>query len=95
MEVRFTPSARAQLLEEVVRLRDQDRGRAVALVDDVEDRLRAISSGVEDGREVDGVSRVARPSATGEVRLFYRVRREVCWVLAVLPDTDDDLAVGG
>ncbi len=93
MEVRFTPSARAQLLEEVVRLRDQDRGRAAALVDDVEDRLRAISLGVEDGRELDGVATAAAPSGPGEVRLFYRLRRDVCWVLAVLPEDDGHLAV--
>jgi hypothetical protein len=88
MDVRFTSSARVQLLEAVVRARDRDRGGAVELVDRVEDRLRAVAGGAEGGAPVDGVASAGHDGEADELRLFYRIRGEALWILAVWSEDD-------
>ncbi len=93
-KVLFTPSARKQLLELVVRLRDRDRVRAVTLVDDLDRRLHLLRSGEEPGTESEVASQLN--DAAGEVSLWYWHRAGALWVLAIGPsdvDLDDDLGV--
>ena len=84
-DIRFTSSARRQLLEAVVALREIDRARAVALIDAVEEKLEAVADSAEPIREVRLSS--TKRCAESDFRLIYRIRDEVVWVVAVFePD---------
>lgn len=84
MRFLVTPSARAELLETVVRLRQRDRAEAASFVDAVSDRLRALVDGSEQAPELTSAWRAAG-SAEGH-RLYVRERSDGMWLLAVLPE---------
>ena len=86
MDVRVTPSARRHLLEEVVRLRELDLNRAIALVEGVEARL---VGGAVGGVVGGGGARGAPPAdADVALRMYTRTRGDVLWVLAVWTEGD-------
>jgi hypothetical protein len=93
--VRFlvTPSARAELLETVVWLRQRDRDEARSFVGIVSDRLRALADGSQQAPELAS-PRQAASSAEGH-RLYVRERADGMWLLAVLPEPLHDLDRGG
>ena len=85
--MQFTPSARSQLLELVVRLRQRDRNRAAVLIDDLEQRLQALAAGRESHDERRQAARLRDDS--GNISLWYWHRRGIIWVLAIgLSDVD-------
>ena len=84
MTIRVTPSARAELLETVVRLRRRDRGSAARFVAEVEDRLRALAAGDEEAPELASPWRAA--GATEGHRLYVRERKDALWLIAVWPE---------
>ncbi len=84
MRIRVTVSARAELLETVVRLRRQHRGRAARFVSAVEDRLSELATGHEQAPEMGSAWRAAR-AGQGH-RLYLRTRGDTLWLLAVWPD---------
>jgi hypothetical protein len=81
---RVTPSARAELLSTVVRLRQRDRDEARRFVELVALRLRALADGSEQAPELGSPWRAAG-SAEGH-RLYLRERTDGMWLLAVLPE---------
>jgi plasmid stabilization system protein ParE len=81
VEIRFTHSARAQLLEDLASVMAEDPSRAVALVDRIEDVLLGLGEGSESGRELAVAEALSSPSDLH--RLYYRARGETLWVLAV------------
>ncbi len=81
MKVEFTSAARRQLLEAVAAIRSQDRARARALVNSVEDRLGAVAAYEEPINEMK--LEVEQQMDDGGYRLIYRVRNDVVWVVAV------------
>jgi plasmid stabilization system protein ParE len=86
VQVLFTPSARAQLLELMVDLRDRDRSQAQGIVVAIEERLLQLADGLDDGRPIDSA-----PAAIDDragVRLCYWIRAGVMWILAVMPDSE-------
>jgi hypothetical protein len=86
VEVLFTPSARAQLLELMVELRGHDRARAQGFVDAIEPRLLRLAEGADDGRPVDS-AQAAIDDDSG-IRLCYWIRAGVLWILAVMADSE-------
>jgi len=83
-----TPSARAELLETVVRLRQRDRDEAARFVEGVSDRLWALADGSEQAPELASPWRAAG-SDDGH-RLFVRERTDGMWLLAILPEPPPD-----
>jgi hypothetical protein len=83
-----TPSARAELLETVVRLRQRDRDEAKEFVDGVSERLRALADGSDQAPELASPWRAAG-SAEGH-RLYVRERADGMWLLAILPESPPD-----
>jgi hypothetical protein len=83
-----TPSARAELLETVVRLRQRDRDEARSFVRGVSDRLRALAAGREQAPKLTSPWQAAG-SAEGH-RLYVRERTDGMWLLAVLPEPPPD-----
>jgi len=81
MRVRFTPSARVQLLESLVRLRDSDRDAALGFLHRAARALRELASGEESGAEMP--SRRGLPYLSEHHRFLYRVKGKTVWVLAV------------
>jgi hypothetical protein len=79
-----TSSARAELLETVVRLRRRDRDEATRFVSQVEDRLTAVAAGDEEALELASPWRAAG-AAEGH-RLYVRERKDALWLLAVWPE---------
>jgi len=88
LRFQVTPSARAELLETVVRLRQRDRDEARSFVEGVSDRLRALADGSEQAPELASPWRAAG-SAEGH-RLYVRERTDGMWLLAVLPEPEPD-----
>jgi hypothetical protein len=84
-----TPSARAELLETVARLRQRDRDEAKRFVGGVSDRLRALADGSEQAPELASPWQAAG-SAEGH-RLYVRERADGMWLLAVLSAPPSDL----
>ena len=84
MRIRVTPSARAELLETVVRLRELDRKAAARFIDRVEDRIFAVAGGEDQAPELDSPWRSAQ--ATDDHRLYLRDRTDGLWLIAVWPD---------
>jgi hypothetical protein len=84
MRFRITPSARAELLSTVVRLRQRDRDEARRFVEGVSARLRALVDGSEQAPELASPWRAAG-KAEGH-RLYVRERTDGLWLLAVLPE---------
>jgi len=83
-----TPSARAELLETVVRLRQHDRDEAREFVEGVSARLRELADGSELASELASSWRAAS-SAEGH-RLYVRERTDGMWLIAVLPEPPRD-----
>jgi len=83
-----TPSARAELLETVARLRQRDRNEAERFVESVSDRLWALVDGSEQAPELASPWRAAG-SDEGH-RLYVRERTDGMWLLAVLPEPESD-----
>jgi len=83
-----TPSARAELLETVVRLRRRDREEARSFVEGVAGRLRALAEGIEQAPELASPWQAAG-SPEGH-RLYVRERTGGMWLLAVLPEVPLD-----
>lgn len=84
MRVLVTPSARAELLETVVRIRERDRREAARFIDAVARNIEAVVDGVDAGRELDSPWKSAR--ATDDHRLYIRERKDAMWLIAVWPD---------
>ena len=84
MRVLVTPSARAELLETVVKIRTRDRREAARFIDAVARNIGAVADGVEAGRELDSPWSAAR--AADDHRLYLRERRDAMWLIAVWPD---------
>jgi hypothetical protein len=84
MAIRVTPSARLELLETVVRLRQADRDEARRFVDRVGQRLRAIDDGTEQPPELASPWRSA--GAVEGHRLYLRERKDATWLIAVWPE---------
>jgi len=82
--VRVAPSARADLLEAVARLRRQDPELAARFVLEVEDRLADLSGGLETVPELESAKHSAT-AAQGH-RLYLRERTSGMWLIAVWPD---------
>lgn len=89
MRFLVTPSARAELLETVARLRQHDRDEAKRFVEGVSDRLRALVDGSEQAPELASPWQAAG-SAEGH-RLYVRERADGMWLLAVLSEPPSDL----
>ena len=88
MRFLVTPSARAELLETVARLRQLDRGEAKSFVEGVADRLRALTEDREQAPELTSPWRAAG-SAEGH-RLYVRERVDGMWLIAVLPEAQPE-----
>ena len=88
MRFLVTPSARAELLETVVRLRQRDRDEARRFVEDVSDRLWALADGSEQAPELASPWRAAG-SDEGH-RLYVGERTDGMWLLAILPEPPPD-----
>jgi hypothetical protein len=84
LTVRVAPSARADLLEAVARLRRRDPGLAARFVLEVEDRLTDLSKGLEAVPELESAAHSAT-AAEGH-RLYLRERASGMWLIAVWPD---------
>ena len=84
MRIRVTPSARAELLETVVRLRRRDRREAATFVAEVADRIRSAAAGDEPAPELASPWRSAG-SAEGH-RFYLRERTDAVWLIAVWPE---------
>ena len=82
--MRVAPSARADLLEAVARLRRQDPELAARFVLEVEDRLADLSGGLETVPELESAKHSAT-AAQGH-RLYLRERTSGMWLIAVWPD---------
>jgi len=82
--IRVTPSARDELLETVVRLRQRNREEAALFVERVEDRLMALAAGDETAAELDSPWHAA--DATEGHRLYVRERTDGLWLIAVWPE---------
>ena len=81
MQVRFTSSARRQLLEAVAHLRELDRNRALVLLASVEEKMMAVAQYEEPILELQLENH--EQSDTEGYRLIYRMREDVVWVVAV------------
>lgn len=86
MKIRVTPSARAELFETVVRLRNRDRAEAARFVEDVATQINKAAQGPETTAEMGSPWRSAR--ATKGHRLYLRDRTDGVWLIAVWPDPD-------
>lgn len=84
--MRVTPSARRELLELVVAVRERNREAAIRLVTELADRLDAIADGDDQGPELGSVVHAAA-AAEGH-RLYVRERGDTLWVLAVWPEAE-------
>jgi hypothetical protein len=93
LTIRVTPSARAELLETVVRLRQADRDEARRFVDRVEQRLRAIEATTEQPPELESPWRSA--GAVEGHRLYLRERTDAMWLIAVWPEDRGATRFGG
>jgi hypothetical protein len=79
-----TPSARAELLEEVARLQRSDPELAAGFVLELEDRLTAVESGAEDSPEMGSPWRSVE--APRGHRFYLLERTDGLWLIAVWPD---------
>jgi hypothetical protein len=82
MAVRFTLSARSQLMETLVRLRDADREAAFDFLDRTEMALDDLDDQESEGDDVP--RRRTLPYLGEQHRFFYRRKGDTVWVLAVL-----------
>jgi hypothetical protein len=79
-----TPSARAELLETVVRLRQRNRAEARRFIARLEERLMDVIDGSEPASEMASPWR-AVGAAEGH-RLYLRQRQDAMWLIAVWPE---------
>ena len=93
MRVRVTPSARAELLATVVRIRDRNRREAERFVIEVAARVRAVIDKPDSGPELASPWRSAQ-AAEGH-RLYLRERTDGLWLIAVWPDPGTRGETGG
>jgi hypothetical protein len=84
MTVRVTPSAKAELFETVVRLRQRDRDEAARFVEEVAARIHEATRDAEAAPEIKSTWRSAE-AATGH-RLYLRDRTDGVWLIAILPE---------
>jgi hypothetical protein len=84
MEIRVTPSARAELFETVVRLRRRNRAEARRFVDEVAAQLVRAVRDTDAAPELDSPWRSA--TASGGHRLYLRDRTDGVWLIAILPE---------
>jgi len=82
--MRVTPSARAELLEAVARMKRRDFEEASRFVLEVEDRLAELGEGLEDVPELDSAKHSAMASSGH--RLYLRERTNGMWLIAVWPE---------
>jgi toxin ParE1/3/4 len=85
--MRFTPTARRQLLEALDFLSDRNPAAAAAFLDKVERRLRGLPGFPESGRQVPEFPDLPfREVLVPPYRLFYRVRDGQLWAVGVWHD---------
>ncbi len=86
MRIRVTPSARAELLEAVVRLKRRDSEEASRFLLEIEDRLAEVEEGLEDVPELGSAKHSA--TASHGHRLYLRERTNGMWLIAVWPEAE-------
>ena len=100
MKVLFTPSARAQFLDAVAFIRDENPTAADALVDRASAALVRLREFPESGHALPEFPDLPHREVLVEpYRFFYRVGDDVVWIVAVwhghqLPVEPDDAASG-
>jgi plasmid stabilization system protein ParE len=84
VRVRFTPSARAQFLNAVSRIRDENRSAAVRFRKRVEKAVGKVRQFPHSGRVVPEFPDLPyRETIVPPYRLFYRVVGKTIWIVAV------------
>ena len=84
MRIRVTPSARAELLEAVARLRRRDSDEASRFLLELEDRLVNLAGGCDEVPELQSAKHSA--TASHGHRLYLRERTNGMWLIAVWPE---------
>ncbi len=84
MDVRFTPTARRQFLDEVERLIDSSRQAADAFITSSEKALNRLRTFPDSGHPLpEFPSQPYRQVLVGMYRFFYRRQCEVVWIVGV------------
>lgn len=84
MKVRFTPSARAQLLSALTYIRRDNPQAAVCFREHAETALRRLEEFPDSGRIVPEFPELPyREIVITPYRFFYRVKGEIVWIVAV------------
>jgi toxin ParE1/3/4 len=84
VQVRFTPSARAQLPSALEYIRGDKPGAARSLRERVETALRRLQVFPESGRRIPEFPELPfREVVIRPYRFFYRVEGQVVWIVAV------------
>jgi plasmid stabilization system protein ParE len=83
VKVRFTISARAQVLEKLRYIHGENPSAAVALRQKVETRLRRLERFPDSGRHIPEFPDLPyREVVVPPYRFFYRVQGKVVWIVA-------------
>ena len=84
MNVRFTPSARAQFLSALSYIRRDNRQASVKFRERAETVLRRLEEFPDSGRVVPEFPELSyREVVITPYRFFYRVKGEIVWIVAV------------
>ena len=84
MKIRFTPSARAQLLSALNYIRRDNPGAALNFRERVESALRRLEEFPNSGRVMPEFPELPyREVIISPYRFFYRVKGEIVWIVAV------------
>ena len=84
--MRVTPSARAELLEAVARLKRRDFEEASRFLLELEDRLADLVGGYDEVPELQSAKHSA--TASHGHRLYLRERTNGMWLIAVWPEAE-------
>ena len=84
MDIRFTPSARSQFLDEVTRLLDSSRQAADTFISSSEKALDRLRSFPDSGHPLpEFPAQPYRQVLVGLYRFFYRRKGDTIWIVGV------------
>jgi hypothetical protein len=84
VEIRVTPSAKAEIFETVVRLRKRDRAEAARFVEDLAAQIHKATRDPAAAKELASPWRSAEASEGH--RIYLRDRTDGVWLIAVWPE---------
>jgi plasmid stabilization system protein ParE len=84
VDIRFSPTARRQLLDATQALLEESTIAAQTFIDQVENALDRLKHFPNSGHPIqEAIEQQHRQVVVGQYRLFYRIKSEIVWIVGV------------